>query len=116
MLKSPINYLKHILDECNFIVSISEQISDYDNFISDNVLKRAVTRSLEIIGEATKNITIDYKLKWGDISWKEMAGMRDKLIHDYIGVNYKIVWDVAINKIPLLKTQIENVIENDKFD
>jgi len=114
MLKSPINYLKRILDECNFIVSISEQISDYDKFISDNVLKRAVTRSLEIIGEATKNITIDYKLKWGDISWKEMAGMRDKLIHDYIGVNYKIVWDVAINKIPLLKTQIENVIENEK--
>jgi len=113
MLKSPINFLHHILDECTFIVNISNQISDYDIFITDDILKRAVVRSLEIIGEATKNITVDYKLKWNEITWKEMAGMRDKLIHDYIGVNYKIVWDVAINKIPLLKQQIENVINNE---
>ena len=114
MLKSPINFLHHILDECTFIVNISNQICDYDKFITNEILKRAVVRSLEIIGEATKSITVDYKLKWNEITWKEMAGMRDKLIHDYIGVNYKIVWDVAMNKIPILKQQIENVINNEK--
>jgi len=113
MLKSPINFLRHILDECNFIISIYDQIADYDNFISNDILKRAVVRSLEIIGEASKNITVDDKLKWNTITWKEMAGMRDKLIHDYIGINYKIVWDVAINRIPNLRHQIENVIKNE---
>lgn len=55
---------------------------------------------MEIIGEATKKIPADAKVKWNAIQWKNMAGMRDRLIHDYIGVNYTIVWDVMKNKIP----------------
>lgn len=82
-------------------------------FLSDETLKRAVTRSLEIIGEATKKIPADVKYKWSDISWKQMAGMRDKLIHDYMGVNYLIVWDVAKNIIPDLITQIEDIINKE---
>lgn len=82
-------------------------------FLSDETLKRAVTRSLEIIGEATKKIPADVKYKWSDISWKQMAGMRDKLIHDYMGVNYLIVWDVAKNIIPDLITQIEVIINKE---
>ena len=114
MSKLPINFLKHIHEECVFILNISDKIADYEVFVADDVLKRAVVRSLEIIGEATKNIPVDYKLKWKEITWKEMAGMRDKLIHDYMGINYRIVWDVAIHKIPMLKTQIESVIESEK--
>ena len=83
-------------------------------FLSDETLKRAVTRSLEIIGEATKKIPADVKYEWKDISWKQMAGMRDKLIHDYMGVNYLIVWDVAKNIIPVLIPQIEAIIDNEK--
>ena len=67
-------------------------------------------RSLEIIGEATKKISIDEKLKHPTIQWKNMAGMRDRLIHDYMGVNYAIVWDVIKNKIPELYEQIIEVI------
>ena len=85
----------------------------YQN-VSDATLKRAVTRSLEIIGEATKKIPADVKYEWNDISWKQMAGMRDKLIHDYMGVNYLIVWDVAKNIIPVLIPQIEAIIDNEK--
>ena len=70
-------------------------------------------RSLEIIGEATKKISADLKYNWNSISWKNMAGMRDRLIHDYMGVNYSIVWDVVKNKIPELSDQIENVIEKE---
>ncbi len=83
-------------------------------FLSDETLKRAVTRSLEIIGEATKKIPADVKYEWNDISWKQMAGMRDKLIHDYMGVNYLIVWDVAKNIIPVLIPQIEAIIDKEK--
>jgi len=65
---------------------------------------------LEIVGEATKKIPADFKVKWSSIQWKSMAGMRDRLIHDYIGVNYSIVWDVLINKIPELNVQIQEVL------
>ena len=79
--------------------------------MDDETLKRAIVRSLEIIGEATKKIPADFKVKWNLIQWKNMAGMRDRLIHDYIGVNYSIVWDVFKNKIPQLSTQIQIVLK-----
>jgi uncharacterized protein with HEPN domain len=65
---------------------------------------------LEIIGEATKKIPADVKLKWNTIQWKNMAGMRDRLIHDYMGVNYTIVWDVVKNKIPDMNKQISEFL------
>lgn len=68
---------------------------------------------MENIGEATKKIPADYKAKWSTIKWKNMAGMRGRLIHDYMGVNYSIVWDVVKNKIPELHKQIVEVIENE---
>ncbi len=111
MPKNYIELLKHILDECNFITSSLPPSATKPDLVENEVLKRAVVRSLEIIGEATKKIPVDVKMKWKDIEWKNMAGMRDKLIHDYFGINYSIVWDVIINKIPTLKIQIEMVIK-----
>jgi uncharacterized protein with HEPN domain len=110
MSKDPKEYLRHIQDECLFILSVTKDISSADDFYQDETLKRAVVRSLEIIGEATKKIPADFKIKWASINWKNMAGMRDRLIHDYMGVNYTIVWDVVINKIPELSTQVSNVL------
>jgi len=110
MSKEPIEYLKHIKDECSFILSVITEDFPKDKFLADETLKRAVIRSLEIIGEATKKIPADFKYKWNSIQWKNMAGMRDKLIHDYMGVNYYIVWDVVKNKIPDLYEQIVLVI------
>ncbi|MCX6264740.1 MAG: DUF86 domain-containing protein [Bacteroidetes bacterium] len=112
MSKEPIEFLKHIADECSYLLSISIELSK-DNFLEDETLKRAVVRSLEIIGEATKKIPADFKVKWSSIQWKNMAGMRDRLIHDYIGVNYSIVWDVLINKIPALNAQIQEVLSEE---
>lgn len=82
-----------------------------NDFLSDETLKRAVLRSLEVIGEATKKIPADFKVKWNKIKWKNVAGMRDRLIHDYMGVNYSIVWDVVKNKIPELHEQITEILE-----
>jgi len=114
MYKSYIPYLKHILEECHYITSVITDDMALYQFLSDETLKRAVTRSLSIIGEATKKIPVDIKYKWQSISWREMAGMRDKLVHDYMGVNYLIVWDVAKNIIPVLAKQIAEVINANK--
>lgn len=113
MSKEPVEYLKHIRDECLFIISVIGDDLSKEIFIKDETLKRAVVRSLEIIGEATKKIPADFKVKWKTVSWKNMSGMRDRLIHDYIGVNYSIVWDVIKNKIPELYNQIIEVIEKE---
>ncbi len=114
MSKSPLDYLHHILDECNYIVSVIDKNMTKDKLLDDETLKRAIVRSIEIIGEATKKVPADFKVKWSEISWRNMAGMRDKLIHDYMGVDYSIVWDVVKNIIPVLKNQIEIIIEKEK--
>ena len=108
MSKEPIEYIKHIADECSYIISVTNNLSK-DEFLDDETLKRAIVRSLEIIGEAAKKVPADFKVKWNLIQWKNMAGMRDRLIHDYIGINYSIVWDVVKNKIPELNKQIQEV-------
>ncbi len=113
MYKSYIPYLQHILDECLYIRSVITDDMVIDQFLVDETLKRAVTRSLSIIGEATKKIPGNVKYAWQSISWRQMAGMRDRLVHDYMGVNYLIVWDVAKNIIPELTTQIQSVIEKE---
>ena len=110
MSKDPIEYVKHIYDECTYILSVSQNLTK-NEFIDNETMKRAVVRSLEIIGEATKKIPADFKVKWNSVQWKNMAGMRDRLIHDYVGVNYSIVWDVIKNKIPELQMQIKEVLD-----
>jgi uncharacterized protein with HEPN domain len=113
MSKEPIEYLRHIRDECIFILSVIGKDISKDDLIEDETLKRAIVRSLEIIGEASKKIPADFKVKWSSINWKNMAGMRDRLIHDYMGINYSIIWDVVRNKIPELYNQIQEVIEKE---
>ena len=105
MSKEPKEYLRHIQDECRYIISVSKELQ-YEDFLEDETLKRAIVRSLEIIGEATKKIPADVKVKWNSIPWKNMAGMRDRLIHDYVGVNYTLVWDVMKNKMILSRKSV----------
>ena len=110
MSKEPLDYIKHIAEECAYIISVSNNLSK-DEFLDDETLKRALARSLEIIGEAAKKIPADFKVKWNSVQWKNMAGMRDRLIHDYMGINYSIVWDVIKNKIPEVQEQIKKVLD-----
>lgn len=106
-------YLRHILVECHWLQNQFSEIKSQEQFLEDELLKRATVRSLEIIGEATKKIPVDQKLKWPEIAWKQMAGMRDRLIHDYMGVNYLIVWDVAKTLIPELEEKIKVILNRD---
>jgi uncharacterized protein with HEPN domain len=101
--------LMHILDEVRFVLNVTTGINQ-DNLIENETLKRAVVRSIEIIGEASKKIDPDFKTLHPHIDWKGMAGTRDKLIHDYFGVNYIIVWDIIINELPPLNDFLETLI------
>jgi len=108
-------FLKHILDEISFIMKKSKELK-YDDLIRDETLKRAFLRSLEVIGEATKNISMDFRRDHPHIRWRELAGLRDKLIHEYFGVKWEIVWDVIENLVPNLKEQIETILKKWSID
>jgi len=112
MSRSPIEYLRHILDEISYIEVAICDIEEAD-FLADETLKRSFVRSIEIIGEAAKKMPLDFKDKHRDIDWRRIAGMRDKLIHDYFGVDYHIVWDVATNKLPELKQKIMQIMSDE---
>jgi uncharacterized protein with HEPN domain len=103
-------FLKHILDEIKFLQKETKGLT-FEQFMENDLLKKACTRSLEIIGEAVKNLSPDFRKRHRDIEWKKIAGMRDKIIHFYFGVNWDIVWDVIEKRIPKLKEQIEGIIE-----
>jgi len=112
MSRSPIEYLRLILDEISYIEDAICDIEEAD-FLVDETLKRSFVRSIEIIGEAVKKIPVDFKDKHRDVDWKRIAGMRDRLIHDYFGVDYHIVWDVATNKLPELKQKINQIMSDE---
>ena len=82
-----------------------------DSFIENEVLKRAFARSLEIIGEAVKNVPEEIRFEYAEVDWKAITGMRDKLIHHYFGVDYELVWDVIENEIEELHFQIGRIIK-----
>ena len=81
----------------------------YKRFIQDKKTQDAVARNLEIIGEAVKAVSGELKKRHPEIPWKALAGMRDRLIHHYSGVNWEIVWDVIIDKLAELKAQIARI-------
>lgn len=109
MSLSWVEYLRHILDETEYLVDHSRDLSKGE-FLDDDTLQRAFVRSLEIIGEAVKKLPQSARLQYGEIDWRAMAGMRDRLIHDYFGVDYEIVWDVVVHKIPFLRSTVRQMI------
>jgi uncharacterized protein with HEPN domain len=105
-------YLQHILDEVNYLDS-TVAATTRQVFLRDETLKRAFVRSFEIIGEAVKQIPDNVLEQYPQIEWRAIAGMRDRLIHSYYGVDYEIVWDAASNKIPMLAVVIQAMLERD---
>jgi uncharacterized protein with HEPN domain len=85
--------------------------TDLEFFLTDETLKRAFVRSIEIVGEASKKLPDDIKSMQPEIEWRKISGMRDKLIHAYFGVDYMIVWGVATNKLPDLRANLIALLE-----
>lgn len=97
------DYINDILTSINDIEEFIDGLS-YENFAVDKKTVNAVIRSLEVLGEATKRIPTPTRQKYPAIPWSKMAGMRDILIHDYMGVDLKTVWNVAQKRLPELKS------------
>jgi len=112
MSPSAREYLQHILDETTYLMTSSTSL-DKAAFVQDETLKRAYVRSIEVIGEAVKQLPNGLRQKYDAIEWRAMAGMRDRLIHSYFGVDYDIVWDVIVNKIPRLDAEIRLILKQE---
>ena len=95
------------------ILAIENAVRDIsrDDFIESRLIQSAVMREIEIVGEAVKNLSHQLRNKYKDIPWTKIAGMRDKLVHHYFGVDLDIVWDTIEQKIPELKNQIEVILK-----
>ncbi len=109
MYPSQLEFLRHILDECHFLLRVTAGKSR-EEIVNDETLSKAIIRSLEIVGEATKRTEENLKIRYPLVDWKEMAGMRDRLIHDYFGVDYDIVYNTVINDIPNLYQELQRII------
>ena len=110
-MKSNAVFLRHVLSELEFLGKETRGLA-FKAFMGDERLTRACARSLEVIGEAVKHLDAELTTQHPDIEWKKLAGLRDKIIHQYFGVNWDIVWDVIQTKLPGLKAQIEQLLRH----
>lgn len=105
----PLDYVRHIQIEIDFLVAASEGVT-LEDFLDDPTLRRAFVRSIEVIGEAAKNLPEPFRAEHSYVAWRAMAAMRDRLIHGYFGVDYNLVWDVVTHRIPELRDQIAAIL------
>lgn len=109
-MKEDLIYLKHIIDSINKINSYIFDVNE-NKFLKSNLLQSAVIRELEIIGEAVKMLSPELKEKYPSIPWRVIAGMRDKLIHNYFGVDNEAVWKTINEDLPVFKKNINKILK-----
>lgn len=111
MTRTIVLYVRDILQSMDDALDFVRGMS-YEQFAGDKKTLSAVLRSIEVIGEAAKNVPEDVRSRYPHIPWREMAGMRDKVIHFYFGVNPETVWLVVAERIPELRPQIERILRD----
>lgn len=105
------DYVQDIINAMDKVLEFVIDIS-YDEFIHDDKTVFATVRALEIIGEGVKNIPDDIRRNYPEIPWKGMAGMRDKVIHEYFGVDLKLVWKTIDERIPEIRPLFDEVLRD----
>jgi uncharacterized protein with HEPN domain len=111
-MKDPVVYIKHVFDSILKIEKFTKGFTK-EKFFQDELLQDAVIRRIEVIGESVKNIPKEFRDKHMGIPWSNIAGMRDKLMHHYFGVNLETVWKVVEESIPVLKKQMKEILDNE---
>lgn len=113
MAKDSVVYIKHILD-CIYMIESFVVGLDKDDFLSDDnaVVRSAVVRELEVIGEAANQTEQDFRSRYPDIPWRDMIDTRNKIIHDYMSVDYELVWDIIVKDLPSLRLQLEALLKS----
>lgn len=107
-MKDDLAYIEHIKEAISKIIKYTQNLTR-EEFEENSMVQDAVIRNIEIIGEATKNISSEMTFSYDNIPWKEMAGMRDKLIHDYMGVEIDVVWKTIELDIPFLDKLLKDI-------
>lgn len=110
MKKSDTVYLKHILDAINQIETYMDTL-DYSQFEQTRLVQDGVIRQLEIIGEASRNLSDDFRVQHPELPWRQIIGLRNRLIHAYFDVDLGIVWDIVQENLPQLKDTINSFID-----
>ena len=108
-MKDDLTYIEHINESIDKIKRFTSQLTR-ENFNNNEMVQDAVIRNIEIIGEAAKQISNQFRDQYTDIPWKEITGMRDRLIHGYAGVDLSLVWDTVENDLPGLQNQIKSLL------
>jgi uncharacterized protein with HEPN domain len=103
------DFLRHISDECNYLIQLQKG-KTRDQLLEDETYKRAIARSLEVIGEAVKKLDEDFRSKYPQIEWKKIARTRDVMIHHYFGIDYDIVWEIMTERIEPLRDYVLEII------
>lgn len=103
-------YLLHALDAIDLVIEYTQD--GHDAFLADRKTQDAVIRNTEVLGQAVKGLSEDTRAHDGSIPWRQIAGMRDKLIHEYFGVDLALVWDVVERELPTLRPRIAALLES----
>lgn len=110
MRKDPNIFLTHILESIGWIEKETKGLSK-DRFINNVPIQDAVIRRLEIIGEAVKNLPPDFKKNYPNITWQKISGLRDKLIHNYFGIDLELVWGIVKKDLPPFKERVGEILK-----